>query len=202
MTNDHPDESRRKPISKRLRYEILRRDANTCRYCGASAPDVRITVDHVVPVALGGTDDPSNLVAACVDCNAGKSSSTADAALVEDVNEQALQWRQLTDAAGVQLRAERDAQEAFAQQAWAIWDRICGHWSAPYDASITLERWYQAGVTLEDVQYAAGVTAVTRGVTYHWSYFCGIVHKHLKKRDALAQQWYREANDPTSEGAE
>ena len=26
-------------VSKRLRYEILRRDNHTCRYCGASAPD-------------------------------------------------------------------------------------------------------------------------------------------------------------------
>ena len=28
---------------------------------------------HIVPVAAGGTDDPANLVAACQDCNLGKS---------------------------------------------------------------------------------------------------------------------------------
>ena len=39
------------PISKRLRYEILHRDNHACRYCGASAPDAVITIDHVVPVA-------------------------------------------------------------------------------------------------------------------------------------------------------
>ncbi|AWN05089.1 HNH endonuclease [Gordonia phage Easley] len=38
-------------VSKRLRYEILRRDNHTCRYCGATAPDVPLTVDHVVPVS-------------------------------------------------------------------------------------------------------------------------------------------------------
>lgn len=53
-------------VSKRTRYEVLRRDNHTCRYCGGSAPDVRLTVDHVLPVTLGGSDDPSNLVAACV----------------------------------------------------------------------------------------------------------------------------------------
>ncbi|MFD9276847.1 HNH endonuclease [Streptomyces mirabilis] len=62
-------------VSKRLRYEILRRDRYTCRYCGASAPDAPMRVDHVTPVALGGTDHPSNLVAACEPCNSGKSSS-------------------------------------------------------------------------------------------------------------------------------
>lgn len=36
-------------VSKRLRYEILRRDEFTCRYCGRRAPDVQLTIDHVVP---------------------------------------------------------------------------------------------------------------------------------------------------------
>lgn len=62
-------------VSKRLRYEILRRDRFTCRYCGASAPDAPMRVDHVTPVALGGTDHPSNLVAACEPCNSGKTST-------------------------------------------------------------------------------------------------------------------------------
>lgn len=79
-------------VSKRLRYEILRRDNHTCRYCGASAPDVKLTVDHVTPVALGGTDGPENLVAACSACNAGKSSSQPDAPLVANVQQDALRW--------------------------------------------------------------------------------------------------------------
>lgn len=62
-------------VSKRLRYEILRRDSHTCRYCGASAPDAPLRVDHVTPVALGGTDHPSNLATSCEPCNSGKSST-------------------------------------------------------------------------------------------------------------------------------
>lgn len=73
-------------VTKRTRYEVLRRDGHACRYCGAMAPDVKLTIDHVVPVALGGGDDPSNLVTACRDCNAGKSSSAPDGAIVEDVS--------------------------------------------------------------------------------------------------------------------
>ncbi|MCX4232088.1 HNH endonuclease [Streptomyces ortus] len=70
-------------VSKRLRYEILRRDRYTCRYCGASAPEAPLRVDHVTPVALGGTDHPSNLVAACEPCNSGKTSAIEG--FVEDV---------------------------------------------------------------------------------------------------------------------
>jgi 5-methylcytosine-specific restriction endonuclease McrA len=65
-------------VSKRLRYEILRRDNHTCKYCGATAPTVPLRVDHVTPVALGGTDTPDNLVTSCEPCNSGKSSSTVD----------------------------------------------------------------------------------------------------------------------------
>ena len=79
-------------VSKRLRYEVLRRDNHTCRYCGASAPDVKLTVDHVTPVALGGSDEPTNLVTACAACNSGKTSSSPDAPLVEDVAQDALRW--------------------------------------------------------------------------------------------------------------
>lgn len=43
-------------ISKSLRYEVFRRDNHTCRYCGGTTPEVRLTIDHVTPVTLGGTD--------------------------------------------------------------------------------------------------------------------------------------------------
>lgn len=64
---------------KRLRFEVLKRDGFRCRYCGANAASTLLHVDHVVPIAEGGTDDPENLVAACADCNLGKSSVSLDA---------------------------------------------------------------------------------------------------------------------------
>lgn len=45
-----------------------------CWYCWAPA-QVR---DHVVPPSQGGTDDPGNLVPACVRCNQSKSSRTPE----------------------------------------------------------------------------------------------------------------------------
>lgn len=60
-------------LSKAIRFEVLARDGFRCRYCGAAAPDAVLVVDHVTPVFRGGEDDLSNLVAACTDCNSGKS---------------------------------------------------------------------------------------------------------------------------------
>ena len=59
-------------ISKRLRFEIFRRDGYACRYCGRRAPAVILEVDHQIPVSRGGTDHPDNLISACLDCNRGK----------------------------------------------------------------------------------------------------------------------------------
>jgi len=63
----------RTPIRKSVRFEVLKRDSFTCQYCGASAPDVILHVDHIVPVAKGGGNEITNLIAACQGCNGGKS---------------------------------------------------------------------------------------------------------------------------------
>jgi hypothetical protein len=94
-------------VSRRLRYEVLRRDNHACRYCGGTAPDVALTVDHVIPTALGGSDDPSNLVTACQPCNAGKSASSADAPIVADVASDALRWARAMTAAQVARQLAR-----------------------------------------------------------------------------------------------
>lgn len=56
-----------------LRFSVLARDKFRCRYCGASAPDVTLHVDHIVPRSREGANDASNLITACADCNLGKS---------------------------------------------------------------------------------------------------------------------------------
>lgn len=65
--------SSRKSLSKKIRFEVFKRDSFTCQYCGEKAPDVLLEVDHIKPVAQGGTDDILNLIASCFDCNRGKS---------------------------------------------------------------------------------------------------------------------------------
>lgn len=69
-------EGGRKSLSKKLRFEVLKRDSFKCQYCGNSAPDVLLEVDHIKPVAQGGTNDIWNLVTSCQPCNSGKSDRT------------------------------------------------------------------------------------------------------------------------------
>jgi hypothetical protein len=82
----------RKPISKRTRFEIFKRDGFTCQYCGRKPPEIVLEVDHIEPVSSGGENHKLNLVTSCEDCNSGKSDKLladfiprpdADAALLE-----------------------------------------------------------------------------------------------------------------------
>ena len=63
----------RKSISKKLRFEVFKRDGFKCQYCGESAPDVILNVDHINPVSKGGDNDVMNLITSCFACNSGKS---------------------------------------------------------------------------------------------------------------------------------
>ncbi len=186
VDSNHPSPK----VSKRLRYEILRRDNHTCRYCGDSAPDVKLTVDHVTPTALGGVADPGNLVTACADCNAGKSSSSPDAALVADVEQDALRWSRALQHV-LSVRAEdADARDEYVQDfhsSWCLWwhggTRGQGgeNFPLPPDWRSTLERFYELELPSEDmlraVNRACENNKIRVGDTFR--YFCGVCWRML-----------------------
>lgn len=63
----------RQKIPPKLRFEILKRSNFKCDYCGRGKADgVELQIDHVIAVAMGGLNDPTNLVTACAPCNLGK----------------------------------------------------------------------------------------------------------------------------------
>lgn len=55
-----------------MRFDVFKRDAFTCQYCGSVPPSVVLEIDHIKPVCDGGSDDKENLITACFDCNRGK----------------------------------------------------------------------------------------------------------------------------------
>jgi hypothetical protein len=175
-------------LSKRLRYEVLRRDNHTCRYCGATAPDVALTVDHVTPVALGGADEPTNLVTACRDCNAGKTSSSPDGALVEDVAHDALRWRRaMAEAAAEQAvdRGQRDHDLDVVETRWRGW--MPGNWE------YSVNCWLDAGLTIDDLVRLIGATQA-KPRQDAWKYFCGAAWGTLRQRQERAHELIAAAN--------
>ena len=62
-------------LTKKIRFDVFKRDAFVCQYCGQTPPKVMLEVDHIVAVSLGGSDHIDNLITACFDCNRGKAAS-------------------------------------------------------------------------------------------------------------------------------
>ena len=72
--------AKRKALSKKIRFEVFKRDKFTCNYCGRSPviDDVVLEVDHIVPVKEGGNNHMLNLLTSCFDCNRGKAANKID----------------------------------------------------------------------------------------------------------------------------
>lgn len=73
INTNHHYMAARKAIPKSLRFEVFKRDSFKCQYCGASAPEVVLEVDHIHPVSKKGGNDILNLITSCFACNSGKS---------------------------------------------------------------------------------------------------------------------------------
>jgi hypothetical protein len=87
--------TKRQPISKKLRFEVFKRDGFKCQYCGKSAPDIVLHVDHINPVKRGGKNDIMNLITSCLECNLGKGARTIDDKSI--VERQCQQLQELTE---------------------------------------------------------------------------------------------------------
>jgi 5-methylcytosine-specific restriction endonuclease McrA len=54
---------------QRIRRAVRRRDGNACRNCGASDEWAKLSVHHLVPAKVGGTDTMDNLITLCQICH-------------------------------------------------------------------------------------------------------------------------------------
>jgi len=177
-------------VSKRTRFEVLRRDDYTCRYCRSK--DNELTIDHVVPVSLGGTDEPANLVAACRDCNFGKSSSSPDASLVEQVDKDAIRWaaamKRATTIATRKRRATKKTLDQF-RECWDSWKYPSGKTvPLPVDWEDAILRQLDSGLAMDDLEHAVRATMTKPWVkTDEFRYFMGVTKNMLAERIEAAR---------------
>lgn len=173
-------------VSKRTRFEVLKRDKHTCQYCGAQAPDATLQIDHVIPVSLGGTNKPNNLTTACIDCNSGKGSTHPDADTVEEVNEAALAYsKALKQALHEKIGATQNAR-AVRLDLEDHWDEMASEYAygnprMEDNWGTSLKRWLDVGLTPDFLKDAMEISMSKRDVTNadKYRYFCGIVYRTL-----------------------
>jgi hypothetical protein len=194
-------------VSKRLRYEVLRRDNFTCRYCGRGAPEVKLQVDHVVPEALGGRDEPTNLVTACVDCNGGKTSVPPDAPIVEDVRQDALRWsRALQEAARIR-RADRERLLRVGDEFHEYWHSFgygVGDDREPLPLDVdwreAVERFFSAGLDMADLESAVRISMGNNKVLPDgkFRYFAGVCWQIVGDLQETAAQLVDALGEPAA----
>lgn len=179
-------------LSKRLRFEILKRDGFRCLYCGASPIAGTLTVglhaDHVDPKSKGGADEPANLVTACADCNQGKSDVPLERKRLnsrfgsEEEREHAEQIREYLALQREIAAAKRDA-EALVLEHWQ--ERIGAFpWQLPrYVPGAVKDFGVHEVLDFVDIVAAKGISNPTSQVKY----FCGILRKRRNPEKQLPQ---------------
>ncbi len=63
------EKSQRISFPKEVREYVFDRDRRQCRSCGQST---KLSIDHIIPLASGGSNDISNLQTLCGSCNSQK----------------------------------------------------------------------------------------------------------------------------------
>jgi hypothetical protein len=57
---------------------LFARDRHICGYCGGQFPRSYLSRDHIVPKYLGGKDEWTNVITACLSCNQKKGCKTLE----------------------------------------------------------------------------------------------------------------------------
>lgn len=188
----------RTALSKRVRFNVFKRDGFACQYCGERPPQVLLQVDHIIPVAGGGTNEIANLITACTNCNLGKSDIPLDElpvhvqANLADRKEAASQLAELNK----WLSKERSIREANVDHLARYWCDLARDGN-PTHHFIAFPQYLQTlrtfigrmpVVEIEDSMVVATArfpfASNSDGFSDRtWRYFCGICWRKIKGDD-------------------
>ena len=169
----------RKSMSKSLRFEVMKRDGFVCRYCGATPMGTRLEVDHIEPVSKGGTNDPSNLVTACFECNRGKSDRKLSDRRLPATSPQLLEEHQEQIAAYSKQAARlHEAKQQATQNLINLWFQIVCPDQESFDGGLrrvlgSFSKKYPMDLLI-DAMYATQSCRSNNDVS-RLRYFCGCV---------------------------
>lgn len=175
--------AKRKPLSKKTRFEVFKRDGFRCHYCGAHPPGVLLHVDHIVAVAAGGSNAIDNLVTACEPCNLGKGARALAAvprAVADKLKEAAELESQLLAYQDL-LQEKRERLEGEAWEVAEVWMSSHAKTSIRKDWLLTIKSFIErlgAYACLDAMERAVGNC---RGQDASFRYFCGICWSRIRE---------------------
>lgn len=195
-------------ISKKTRFEVFKRDKFTCQYCGQSAPDVTLQVDHIQPKSKGGEDDLLNLVTSCHACNAGKSDrELSDDAVIKQRKKQLDELQERREQLEMMMDWQRsliDLEVVASHELADLWDKLVPGYRLSDNGILSLRKLVAKFSTLElseamrlsasqYLEYESGQETPTHvSVDKAWDYvprICAMRRKQ-KEKPYLAKLFY------------
>ena len=173
---------KRNSLSKKIRFEVFKRDGFVCQYCGANPPNVVLEVDHINPVCNGGDDVIDNLITACFNCNRGKAGNSLDS-IPQSLSDKAkeVQEREL-QIAGYN-KVLQDKADRIYEQSWDVVnvlfpskERIRNDWFSSIKTFINR-------LPFQEVIDAAEIanSKPFHSETKIFLYFCGVCWRKIKE---------------------
>lgn len=176
--------TKRKSISKKVRFEIFKRDNFCCAYCGQRPPQTTLEVDHIHPVAEGGGNDDNNLITSCFECNRGKSARLLTS-IPESLSEKAKRIKECEDQLAEYRKIINSQNDRIESDCWivvrAIFDEDTKSIRKDWFSSI---KRFVSSLELEDVIEAADIAASKKHFysdIKKFHYFCDICWNKIKE---------------------
>ena len=176
--------AKRKPLSKKIRFEVFKRDSFICQYCGRKTPEVILEIDHIVSVKDGGDNALTNLLTVCFDCNRGKGSEKIDKICRDDIsilNEEAkLKEEQLKEY--YKYKGILKARETrTVNQLVNIWSDLNGNvWGLTDKGKSTLRRFLKH-LDKYEIEDAMEISTKIDDIDRRYKYFCGVCWHKIKE---------------------
>ena len=182
----------RTALSKRIRFEVFKRDQFSCQYCGRHPPDVVLEIDHIIPICDGGDASEGNLLTACFDCNRGKAGISLTS-IPKTLAEQAAEIIEREQ----QLAAYREIieiqKDRIDEDMWDIAEILFGKyecekgirrdWLASikrFNKKLDLEQVREAAEIAYGVRLSADESIYSTHKQRRFAYFCGICWRKIR----------------------
>ena len=177
-------------IGKRLRFEVFKRDAFACQYCGRTPPKAVLHVDHIIPLKSGGGNEIDNLVTSCDACNLGKGAVSLTsipeslAEKAERVEEAEMQIRGYAEV----MRAKKEREE---REVWEVAAIFCDAFRIDTAKDGMYRDWLlsiKRFIGLLSVELCQDAMEIATARVYDnqgacFRYFCGICWKSVRENN-------------------
>lgn len=172
-------------VSKKKRFEVFKRDGFACQYCGRKPPDALLECDHIQPKCEGGSDEYTNLITSCFDCNRGKSGFPLGNSDCDRVQEMQLERIAQLSAFNEMLISSERSRKGHLE--WLI-NEVASNldWSCLNPGEQKSLAGFSRRLDITEIVEASEIAGSKRiyGNAARWRYFCGICWSKIRDKES------------------